>query len=717
MQAHEQNDPFLHQRIDALGDSPMQRKLRHLCPLPVGVVYIQQSEPGKEEIRRELRSIVALGISTITHFESGGETPLSLREAELLALEEGLIPHWYGIGGWAEITNELLHSLGIPTNLPIAEVQRHPALIAHQTEILKARAQRRDTASEPAKNAATNPELCRLTRSLTSDQIPTLIEWLKARYNSPEQCARAYQAFGANTWEQIGALFVPAAENALKVRTAAGFRQIRDTFRFQADQHAYAISQKVAWHLSWDQEEPVRAECALCFENQALYGNDCERLAQGVYSGGSLSGASRPHHPQTNSNQEPDIPDYLAARMVADFAKGGWPTMDNVLGGATIYSDTPIPHRNGDALVRCLLSYLAAGVKGISISAWNAPDSGWGIGEGGLCDLAGKPTDRARAVGTVARACETWRFELWEARDEPLVGILYSWENDAAFARLSLGASTGEEAPQRAVYPSEARMGAARALIHGNIPFEFVTERDLAKGLADRYRHIYVPHTLCLSASTLQQLREFAERGGHVLLDAPTLLINADTGSLFDTRQGTDFERLFGFEHAGMQYTSHQATTLDGLDIDGQLFDVNVTTARVSAMYDGTERPAVLENEVGNGRATAFTFELSRLCFRPGNILMENLIENYVLGWDVAPWRANTDRVLIYRRVAPNADHYFIINPDDQSHRVRVAVRDRPNGYLRGEDCISGKSLIADGANFSLALPAGSARWVRMGRG
>lgn len=34
------SDPFLHAKIDSLHDTPMQRKLRKLAPMPVGCVFL-----------------------------------------------------------------------------------------------------------------------------------------------------------------------------------------------------------------------------------------------------------------------------------------------------------------------------------------------------------------------------------------------------------------------------------------------------------------------------------------------------------------------------------------------------------------------------------------------------------------------------------------------------------------------------------------------------
>jgi beta-galactosidase len=673
---------------------------------------------GKEDLRQELQRIRSLGITNLKQFHFMGQEPLSLSEAELLALAEGVIPNWYGIGGWAEITPELYDRLGISKDLSSAEIQKQTAVLEYQEMALRERSERRASKLPPPTIAGGMGEPSRLPCAIPPNQVEAFIAWLIQQYSTPENAARHYKVpFDTVTWKALVEPFVAEEGNTVpQTRGWADFRRVRDVLRFQADRHFFGISQTAAWHREWDAEEPIRTGCHMIFENQAISGWDFEHQAQAIKEAGSFYASFHPAHHLKEVDGELDIPAYLTARLVNDFAKGIWTGMWESVGGPTNYSGSHAFYFDADSLTRCLLSYLAAGLKGVGVWCWNVRDYGWEIGEYGLCDLTGKPTARAEVVGAFARACETWRFELWEARDEPLVGVLYSWENDAAFARLSMGGYPQERLKTYPVRPSEARIGTARALIHANIPFEFVTERNLAQGLADRYQHIYIPHTICLKPETVRTLRGYAERGGHVLLDAPTLLINADTGNLFDTRQGSDFEQLFGFEHAGLQHTFNKPTILDGVSLEGQTFDVNVTQARIAAVYDGTERPAVLEKDIGAGRSTAFTFELSRLCFRPGNTLMENLLENYVLGWEVAPWRPNAERVLIYRRVAPQADHYFVINTEDRPQKVRIAVRDRPVGYAHGVDCLTGKSIYTDGTNFSLGLPPSSGRWVRMAK-
>jgi len=70
--------------------------------------------------------------------------------------------------------------------------------------------------------------------------------------------------------------------------------------------------------------------------------------------------------------------------------------------------------------------------------------------------------------------------------------------------------------------PVEARIGVSRALIDGNIPFDYVTPADLRRGLAARYRVIYLPAVLALQRDVFDLPARYVADGGRLVLDLPT---------------------------------------------------------------------------------------------------------------------------------------------------------------------------------------------------
>ena len=104
------DDEFLTQLYDKLHDSPLQRKFRDLAPMPFGVVFLPWKGMTEQDMRRHFRLMKQLGFNNLKQTMSSPEWP----EQRILevALEEGVIPFWYGEGGWEAITPELLLKLG-----------------------------------------------------------------------------------------------------------------------------------------------------------------------------------------------------------------------------------------------------------------------------------------------------------------------------------------------------------------------------------------------------------------------------------------------------------------------------------------------------------------------------------------------------------------------------------------------------------------------------
>jgi beta-galactosidase len=357
-----------------------------------------------------------------------------------------------------------------------------------------------------------------------------------------------------------------------------------------------------------------------------------------------------------------------------------------------------------------MLSYLAAGLKGIGIWCWNPRDKGWEIGEYSLTDLTGRPTSRSRAAGAIARACEKYRFELWEAYDQPQVGILYSWENDAAFARLSYGGYPLPRLEEYSHYPAWARIGAMRTLINHCVPFELVTERNLKDGLAGRYRTIYVPHTICLEEAVVELLQEYVTAGGRLVVDSPSLLIRADDGTLFNTRQGSTFEQMMGLEIANIQSTFNYPLSFRSQQLQGFFTDLHITTATVLETFqDG--RPAVLAHRCGRGTTAFVAFEAASMCHKPSATIIEDFLTDLLLDGQPSAYSVDCP-ILAYRRVAPTADHFFLLN--DTSHRQAFNLTVHVQTYTSGVDCITGEPVTITGGTLSLTLEPWQGRWVRL---
>lgn len=702
-------DRYLDQLYEGLNDSPMQRKLRALRPFPVGVVFYQQRGQGLPEIRREFEAIKRAGFDSLKQIVLHGEDTAFRQQVENLALDVGLYPWYYGIGGWAPIGPELLRELGIPADTPMAEIEAHPAMRAYQERVLRKRIADAPRIP-PMTTFAARGEPGRGHPFIGERLAGPFAEWLQARYGDVAALNDAWNAPWIDGRPFDG--FARAARVLVQPRDAhpgGDFRRYRDSLRFQADLAVADYDRLMKHLLSYEPWEPVRTGGHQLLDNQAASGWDLEAQAHAAAQAGSFYSSIHLAHHFREVDGEIDRPVYLQARTIADSFKGGWAAVWESTGGPTMWSGYHSLSVDGPLITRLLLTYVAAGLRGIGIWTWNSRDVGWEAGEYALTDLNGEPSERARAAGRIARALQRHRFELWEARGEPLVGVLYSWENEAVLARMSLGAAPTHRAAHFQRQGSQARIGLTRALQNANLPFELVTERDLRAGLAGRYAVIYMPHVVALPADLLPRLAEYVRTGGRLVADMPLLLYD-DYGRRVSTAPGSPFEALFGAVRPDFRDTTDDPQRLGDVRLEGQYAELVPTRARVTTRFAGGA-PALLEAPLGAGTAVIVNGELSRMAERPGRRDVEALLVRATLGAHLrAPFRA--DGVLAHRRSAPHADHYFLVN--DGPARTVDVVADRD--YRRAEDAITGEAIALRGRGVRVTVPERSARWLRLER-
>ncbi len=686
----------------------MQRKIRDIKPFPVCVVYWQQQNHTLEDVKRNFEMIKELGFTGLKQICLKPDGSLSMEEVQLIALDMGLIPWFYGEAGWLPIDDELLMKLGISKELNMEEVQRHPAMLKHQEEfyrrrILREKEYHRDEVirlGEPATSRLPMPEYL----------IPLFSRWLEDKYGSIDNLKKAWNCdvfgeAGLNSFEEAARIAVDSKIVQRRL-VHSDFRRYRDAMRFMADIHVDDIRRALQQKLEFDPEEPQRTGGHQLFENQALNGWDLEAQAQAVREAGSFYCSIHIAHHLNEVDGEVDRPVYMQSRMIKDFFKGGWAAVWESTGGPAVYSGHKPAGVNAGIITRLMLTYIAAGLKGIGIWSWDARDVGWELGEYALTNLIGEPSDRAIAAGEIAQAIQKYRFELWESHNCPMVGILYSWENEAAFARLSMGGYPVKQLEGVALYPSCARIGISRSLINCNVPFEYVTQKDLEARLAGRYKIIYMPSILSLPIGIIELLGEYVEKGGRLVVDMPCLMMD-DYGRLFDTNKGSMFENIFGLSILSYQHTNNIPLFLEGMKLKGQFADVKITKADVVSTFHNGE-PAITECRVGKGSAVFIAFEASSMCYRQGNHEMERVLTNVVLGECKPEWYC--DMPMVYCLSAPKADHYFFIN-DGEKRRATLRTNTK---YLKGEDVITGEKILVSGQYIQVRIPAYSGCWVRL---
>jgi len=406
-------------------------------------------------------------------------------------------------------------------------------------------------------------------------------------------------------------------------------------------------------------------------------------------------------------------PVYMMAQPVQDWFKGGWSaTWESTAGpqlftgGKGLYkpAEWQVPGCTIDADTMCqiMLTWIAAGFRGFGLWCANPRTAGWEAGEYGLYDSDNQPTARAEVAGRIGSACRTYRDELWDCHKEPEVGVYMDWTADAFWAAVAVGSRD-----LFAHMPTLARVGAGRMLLNHNIPFEFVTGKDLHEGLADRYKVIYLPAIIALDADLLPVLTSYARQGGHVIIDTPTAWLDIQ-GRIMETSVGSLFENLFGARMANIQYARplNKPWKLDGHLMEGMTADLVPTTAHVTRRFDDG-KVAVTEHFVGKGSASIIAFAAAVSCHKPNNGFVESFMANHFMKHLSLPF--SCEGVLAYRLCGNGVRHYFLVN-DGESRHVKLNADET---YKQVTDVLSGEQVdIAQ----TLAVDRYGARWLRAER-
>jgi beta-galactosidase len=280
-----------------------------------------------------------------------------------------------------------------------------------------------------------------------------------------------------------------------------------------------------------------------------------------------------------------------------------------------------------------------------------------------------------------------------------VVGILIDWDNDALWASMT---KAGRDS--FLMEGVKGRIGAARALMNANIPFEFVTKTDLSKGLAPRYKSIVVPAFVSVDKALYPVFKSYVQQGGRLVMDLPGAYYD-EQAVLTPTNSGSPFEALFGVKLADYQYSGVNRTwTLGGEILRGFTADLKPTTAKTIQTY-GNGSPAITENKLGKGSAVLLGYEAAIQCFKPGNKNWETRFSQYILGNETAPY--SCANALVYRLAGEKADHYFVVN-DGEKIETRIDFKGRK--YKKLVDAETGQEWLQD-AGFSVS--SNNARWIR----
>ena len=709
--AQNTKDPFLTELYNQLHNSPQQEKYRKLAPMPIGCVYLQRAGEGEKEMRQHFRTMKDLGFTALKQIMTRPGT--TIEQVQLIALEEGINPFWYGEAGWEDITPELTKKLKISEKLSLAAAREHPSMQAYQKEVLKKRILKiqdfakisADKKGPKERSVAFEPEVGPRGFDLSEFGKKLFVEWVKSTYKTIEKLNEVWCQDYVGLQPDPNEPFKNWADFDLRWERLSNneYRHLRDILRFKADHGVEGIKKTIKSFQVFDKDAAFRGggEMSL-FYPHAWWCVDMESVAKCMDSAGCFYPSMHFAWHYDEVGHELTRPFYMQASQMQDYFKGGWSAAIEATGGPQQFSGGKGGNgftADSGTMSQFIFSQLAAGFKGFGLWTWNARDAGWEAGEYALLDRNQQVTDRARKVGKIGKAMQKYRDELWQARKEPVVGILIDWDNDAMWAAMTRAGR--DSFKMEAV---KGRIGAARALMNANVPFEFVSKTDLIRGLAPRYRVIMVPAFVSLDKKLMPVFSEYVQQGGRLVMDLPGAYYD-EQAVLVPTQKGTAFEQLFGASLSDYQYSGvNRNWTLEGENLKGFTADFIPTTAKTLTKY-GNENPAILENKLGKGSAVLLGYEAAISCFKPGQSNWEQKFVKYVLGENSSPYSCSN--ALVYRLGGKISDHYFVINDGE---KIEAKIDFKNNKYKKLTDAVTGEQI-----SFDKAFPVNSndGRWIR----
>jgi beta-galactosidase len=688
----------------------MQEKISLLRPVPMCVVYLQRSQVDTlETIRAQFATIKSLGFTCLKQLILSNTFAVNVSAANAYtaevynaALDEGLIPWWYGEAGWEPLTDAQLAAWGIDAaTTPLPQIVENATVQAWQVAQLRARIA--NMANAPSLPGPPFPLPGRASATQPSYMDGAFASWLSARYGGN---VTALQAAWQYPWRGLSVTeFTTFAEAAALTDNSTNellcpwawcdegfsddYTRYRDALRFQTDFRLSFLASVVDGTLAFSPHEPIRSGENMLLDNMAQNGWSLYDHGQLAYRAGGWYTSMHPSWHLSLANGELDFPVVLLERLTRDSAPLGWAGEFESSGGPTRYDGGQDFGVSAGQLRRFWFTYFAHGMRGIGVWAWNPTDRGDGAGDYSLTSLSARPNARAVAGGAVAKAVNALRYELWSAEDEPVVGILSSWETEAMLARNGMmGPPLACVVSDCAGYRtneiwdhSRSRMGVARALYDSNVPFRFVFEEQVLHGLVvadsnsssrtvlnataflNQFPVLFAAGVTVTDPAVLAALTAYVAAGGRLVVDWPFSLFQNYTINLVaaGSPQGAQLQSLFGcvvddFSNtrsspAGLSLAftgpDNNPYTLQVLANDSNTFATdylcaggqtlpNRTLLSFADPGDGSARqaPALWEARFGLGSVAMLAFEATKLNWdiNARNAPLQQLITGAALG-------------------------------------------------------------------------------------
>jgi beta-galactosidase len=251
-------------------------------------------------------------------------------------------------------------------------------------------------------------------------------------------------------------------------------------------------------------------------------------------------------------------------------------------------------------------SALARGAKGIHFYAFYPMSTGYEAGGFGLIHQDGTLTERAREAGRFAQAVAKHERLFFEARPPRAeVAVVY---NPLAHFVGGRQRQTAYGGPQGEVAGIErdSLLGVYKAFWPENVPVDFVHAGSLSAETLAQYRLLYLPYPPMLPSYAGAVLREYVQRGGHLVAEARAGW-NSEKGRASDIIPGMGLHEVFGAREAAVETAPGGRTVLvfdGGLKVPARWFRevLEPMGGRVAARFEDGAAAAV-ESSFGKGKA------------------------------------------------------------------------------------------------------------------
>jgi beta-galactosidase len=511
-----------------------------------------------------------------------------------------------------------------------------------------------------------------------------LREWLRKKYGSVEETARAWHRYSYSSWDDVE-----------PPHDFEGYSDSLDWLQFRIDDAFELFRWRTALFRSHDPNHLVTAHgVAGTLESLPSSAHDEWRSAAEVDTWGFTFVASR-------KGDEP-WKQFQAVDLVRGGSRGK-PFWHAEAEGGPLWMQPQVIHRPrndgripdaNDVRLWNLVS-CAGGASGILYPRWRPLLDGPLFGAFGPFAMDGSATPRAEMAGTFARWANS-HPEVWKSH--PVrgdIGLVFVPESEL-FNYVQQGDTN---------FYAQSIRGAYQAFFDSNIQADFVALDDIAQ-----YKIIYLPYPVMLSKETVAKLRAYVEAGGTLISEGLPAYFG-DHGHAGKEQPNYGLDQVFGARESYVEFTpdllDNLSLEVNGQHIEGRYFlqEFRTVGGRPAGRYLSGEVAAVA-NHFGKGNTLlvgTFPGAGYYLHHSPG---AKAFFVNLLSSASLHPLIHNDNPATQARlHRGPGGTYLWITNPTRLSEVARVSVDDSSVSFISAEEIWGSHQPVVRGRQVTVTIP------------